>query len=326
MMRNWFRFVIVLSISVVILGAAVTLGAQDEWPEGCEVPDLEAVMSAANEAQAAGDEVAFLDALYDTIDTARTAYFSCLRGVDVQAITNADQLYFKDANLQGADLRDIIAQLAAFSGANLQGADLRNADLQGAYFIASNLQGANFSRASLQEATFRDANLQGANLRDANLQGAFCTSANLGGTDLQGANLQETRLGDARLDAHTVLPDGSNWAPDTDLARFTDPEHPAFWRGFGLSGEDLHGADFSNANLRGANMSRANFAGVNFQGANLIGARLGGATFDGDTTLPDGTSWTADTDMAHFTNPEHADFWDPCVELSSVPSYCAEGN
>ena len=28
----------------------------------------------------------------------------------------------------------------------------------------------------------------------------------------------------------TKLPDGKKWTPDTDMARFTDPEHPDFWR------------------------------------------------------------------------------------------------
>jgi hypothetical protein len=27
-----------------------------------------------------------------------------------------------------------------------------------------------------------------------------------------------------------VLPDGTRWTPDTDMERFTDPQHPAFWR------------------------------------------------------------------------------------------------
>ena len=28
----------------------------------------------------------------------------------------------------------------------------------------------------------------------------------------------------------TRLPDGTHWTPDTDITRFTDPDHPRFWR------------------------------------------------------------------------------------------------
>jgi DNA-binding NtrC family response regulator len=36
-------------------------------------------------------------------------------------------------------------------------------------------------------------------------------------------------LGGANLQMAS-LPDGTNWTPDTGMARFTDPEHPEFWR------------------------------------------------------------------------------------------------
>ncbi len=85
-------------------------------------------------------------------------------------------------------------------GANLQGADL----------MFTYLRGATLSRANLQEADLCDAFLKGADLKHANLQGAS--------------------LSGAKFDEETVLPDGSKWAPDTDMARFTDPAHPDFWR------------------------------------------------------------------------------------------------
>jgi len=40
-----------------------------------------------------------------------------------------------------------------------------------------------------------------------------------------GAHLERAKLAE-----HTTLPDGTRWKPDTDLARFTDPDHPDFWR------------------------------------------------------------------------------------------------
>jgi len=78
-------------------------------------------------------------------------------------------------------------------------------------------------------------NLGYSPLVGANLQGAMLLSANLQGANLAGANLQRTMLASAnlqgaRLSERTRLPDGTNWTPGTDMARFTDPDHPDFWR------------------------------------------------------------------------------------------------
>ena len=63
--------------------------------------------------------------------------------------------------------------------------------------------------------------------------------ANLWSANLKGANLQQANLKNARLDEDTVLPDSkatlnngylSKWTPDTDMSRFTNPEHPDFWQ------------------------------------------------------------------------------------------------
>jgi hypothetical protein len=72
--------------------------------------------------------------------------------------------------------------------------------------------------------------------------------------------------------------------------------------------------------------------------ANLLNANLTDAKFDETTVLPDAVweyvtqtdinitgYWTPDTDMSRFTDPEHPDFWDPCVELEQIPWYCADG-
>lgn len=42
------------------------------------------------------------------------------------------------------------------------------------------------------------------------------------------ANLQGANLLAAWFDEDTVLPDGTKWVPDTDMERFTDPDHPDF--------------------------------------------------------------------------------------------------
>jgi uncharacterized protein YjbI with pentapeptide repeats len=67
----------------------------------------------------------------------------------------------------------------------------------------------------------------------------------------------------------------------------------------------LYKGDLSEANL-----SEANLEGARLRGASLSEARLAGANLQ-YTALPDGTSWTPDTDMARFIDFEHPDFWRP---------------
>jgi uncharacterized protein YjbI with pentapeptide repeats len=106
------------------------------------------------------------------------------------------------------------------SGANLWFADLHKANLRGANLQKAALEGANLKGAKLEYA-----NLQGAELVGANLQGAELNYANLRGAELAGANLSLVKL-----DKSTTLPDGTRWSSDSDLSRFTDAEHPEFWR------------------------------------------------------------------------------------------------
>jgi len=159
-----------------------------------------------------------------------------------------------DGSLQGANLRGTNLSGADLQGANLQGANLLSAHLQGAFLLGANLRGAILFGAKLQEAALWStnlrravlvqANLQGANLRGADLQGAFLfganlrganlAGANLHGADLVGANLPEQLTGyrngtETKFDEKITLPDGTEWTPDTDMTRFTDSTHPAFW-------------------------------------------------------------------------------------------------
>ena len=141
----------------------------------------------------------------------------------------------RGANLQEADLYGVNLQEARLFVANLQGADLANANLQEASLGGANLQEARLTSAHLQGANLQGANLQEADLDWANLQEARLASAHLQGaklcrTRLRGASLAEANLQGANFDVNTTLPDGTKWTPDTDIARFTDLEHPDFWR------------------------------------------------------------------------------------------------
>ena len=110
--------------------------------------------------------------------------------------------------------------------------------------------------------------LQGANLQGANLQGA-----NLQGADLIAANLEGADLGGAILIAANL--------EKADL-----------------KGAILIAANLEKADLKGAKLYRAYLQAANLEGANLEGAKLQGAS------LPNGGTWTSDTDMTQFTDPQ----------------------
>lgn len=97
----------------------------------------------------------------------------------------------------------------------------------------ANLKRANLENGDLGECDLRGAQLNRANLRHARLW-ADLRGASLLGADLTAALLKDPAyppgVREVIFDEHTVLPDGSHWSPDTDMTRFLDPAHPAYWR------------------------------------------------------------------------------------------------
>lgn len=152
-------------------------------------------------------------------------------------------------NLQNADLSGANLQRAYFWGANLQetklysanleGANLEEANLKYAKLENVNLKDANLYGVILEEAYLAQSNLEGANLEEANLKNATLWGVNLGGSSLkrvnlskatlQGANLSKANLYKANL-SNAWLPDGTKWTSETDMTRFTDPDHSDFWQ------------------------------------------------------------------------------------------------
>jgi hypothetical protein len=124
------------------------------------------------------------------------------------------------ANLQGVRMWAAELKWAYLRNANLQEADLAGANLQQADLVFTNLLGANL----------RVVNLQQARISEPNLQKACLINTNLKGTGLEGSDLQEAEIENAQFDENTILPDYSNWTPNTDMHRFTNPTHPQFWR------------------------------------------------------------------------------------------------
>ena len=175
---------------------------------------------------------------------------------------NLKCVHLTRADLQQANLQSANLQQANLGEANLQEALLWYANLQQANLVWANMEQVILKRADLQQANLVEANLQQSNLQYANLKRADLRAANLQQTDLKGTKLQATSLFLANLrnaenietaifDEKTVLPDAglvknesghtytkhgkfvytpeSYWTPDTDMTRYTNPEHPDFW-------------------------------------------------------------------------------------------------
>lgn len=139
------------------------------------------------------------------------------------------------ANLDEANLKGSRLRYAYLTRGRLIHADLSGADLVGAHMQQAKLVNANLRQAMLTVADLREAHMDGANLQGAGLNGVHLGAANLWLTELQGANLHEAilvgaKIGNARFDETTVLPDRSRWTRKTDMRRFTDPAHPNFWQ------------------------------------------------------------------------------------------------
>jgi uncharacterized protein YjbI with pentapeptide repeats len=147
-------------------------------------------------------------------------------------------VHLRRANLQGAALAKADLERAVLREANLTKAylgetNLRVADLQGAILCEANMRNviltqANLTGADLRRAYVPDADLSQVNLSDSNLRDANLWQAKLHGANLHKADMRGALLHGTRFDTDTVLPDNTNWTADTDMNRFTNPEHAEF--------------------------------------------------------------------------------------------------
>jgi uncharacterized protein YjbI with pentapeptide repeats len=166
-------------------------------------------------------------------------------------LTNAN---LQQANLTSSELQKINltngkllkANLteANLTIANLRQANLCKANLTGAELVGANLANVNLSLAELESSELFKANLENASLFEANLIGVDLRAVNLSNTNLLKANLVWANSSYATYTDLTILPDsefkGRNrngkviydkyWTPDTDMTRYTDPNHPDFWQ------------------------------------------------------------------------------------------------
>jgi uncharacterized protein YjbI with pentapeptide repeats len=150
------------------------------------------------------------------------------------------------------------------------------------------LQGADLRVAHLEEAKLWDADLQGANLQWAKLKKANLNGSVLAGATLTQANLQAAKLRGADLRGATLF--------EAKLYRVS-----------------FHDALLDEADLRGTHLE-----GASLVNASLRGAQLGDAIFDPLTTLPDGSAWSPEVELARFTQPSHPQFWQPTSSNGKV--------
>ena len=211
------------------------------------------------------------------------------------------------ADLDAAQLREILAAATAekpadFSGKSLENLDLSNLDFKraklaganlfGAKLVDSDLAGADLSGARLDLAWIMRANFTNADLSNASLLGLVVSSGldispaeapRFKGANFSGARIIARLAGFDLSDAHFI---GAKMGADmrnqsmglmrTDLS------------GANLSGADLSKADLGRTLLRFANLRGAKLTGTNLSGADLSGADLSGADLTGaDATEAD---------------------------------------
>lgn len=123
----------------------------------------------------------------------------------------------RNANLENANLTNAQMQRANLQQASLAGANLSGADLTDAVIDMFSLKGANLTGAILQGVNMRQADLENTVLTGADLRGAILVGVDLTGKDLSNAQIDDTTI----FGASTILPDGTNWRPGTDMTKFT---------------------------------------------------------------------------------------------------------
>lgn len=108
--------------------------------------------------------------------------------------------------------------------------NLHNANLANANLREFDFRGSILDRADLSDTDLSATNFRRSGLRSVNFKNAYMVGTALLGADLSHANLEGATLVEVHFDNDTILPDGSSWTRDTDMARFCDPNHSDFWR------------------------------------------------------------------------------------------------
>jgi hypothetical protein len=159
-----------------------------------------------------------------------------LEGADLRGII-APYGEFSAANLEGSNLRGADLRLATLSGVNFGGADLQEANLRGALLGKTDLSGADLRGADLRGAHAEEAHFEKADLRGASLEGADLLRAHFEGADLRQTSLDRTDTRDVDFTG-TTLPSVLDWSPGIGAEAGDAPFSPLLgmaegrvWRG-----------------------------------------------------------------------------------------------
>lgn len=134
---------------------------------------------------------------------------------------SASEGWLYNGSFRGKNLANVNFYGTRFlARADLQAANLSESNLQGTGLRDAKLENTTLQKANLQGAILTATNLHGANLTEANLARADLTNANLSGANLTGTNLQAAFLKNVIWDSNSILPDGTQWTPDSDLTVF----------------------------------------------------------------------------------------------------------
>ncbi len=157
----------------------------------------------------------------------------------------------ENADLYAADLQGVNLQWASLKNASLKKASLVGADMSqvkawGAKCYKADMRNVDFTNASMYRIDFSNADLRQSDFTGAILIGASFIEADLRGARFDGAQFasQNSNGNPEKADKPVILPDGSEWTPGCDLARFTDPTHEAHW--FPHSAEDAPRIDLGD--------------------------------------------------------------------------------
>lgn len=114
-------------------------------------------------------------------------------------------LDFAGRNLQGLDLKGVLADFIVFTGSDLSGVSLDKASLYGAVLTATDLTDASLRNADIRHAVMPFANLNNANLTGVKAESLVGNWANLEGARLLGASFVGAYLiGAAGLDGEST--------------------------------------------------------------------------------------------------------------------------
>jgi uncharacterized protein YjbI with pentapeptide repeats/uncharacterized membrane-anchored protein YhcB (DUF1043 family) len=178
---------------------------------------------------------------------------SLLVGIQLEKVdlseTHLYDFNLSQANLYQANLSHAYLYRANLSHAMLMEANLNHLRAYGTNLSYTMLNYANLLHAELQNANLSHASIQIVNLSyayldNANLSHAILYQANLSHVNLEKANLRKADFEEVIFDTKIILPEAEwqrwdedleegiyskYWSTDTDITRYTNPEHPDFW-------------------------------------------------------------------------------------------------